>query len=163
LCATRRPPLAIFTIPTVDFDGQRPNNGAVQPKTSATILAFVQPLFLKPYGPPPEKFAETLKIAVLVWNAVVLDDHRGTAYLSQTRAQLRFIADPRAREFMLALVDDFADRKRAEFAEHVWLVGDWQVLDQPGTEPRLRVDARHLPPPGDDLQPRSWAERLPEQ
>ena len=93
---------------------------------SATLLAFVEPLFLKPYGPPPERFPEILKIAVLVWNAAVLDDHRGTVYLSQTRSQLRLIKDPRSREFMLALVDDFADRKRAEFSEHVWLVGDWK-------------------------------------
>jgi len=133
-----------------------------QPKVSATLLAFVEPIFLKPYGPPPEQFAEILKIAVLVWNAVVLDDHRGTVYLSQTRSQLRLIKDSRPRDFMLALVDDLADRKRAEFSEHVWLVGDWKVLDQPGGF-RLQVDARHLPPPGADLQPPEWSQRSPEQ
>lgn len=129
---------------------------------SATLLAFVEPIFLKPYGPPPEQFAEIFKIAVLVWNAVVLDDHRGTVYLSQTRSQLRLINDSRPRDFMLALVDDLADRKRAEFSEHVWLVGDWKVLDQPGGF-RLQVDARHLPPPGADLQPPGWSQRSPEQ
>ena len=147
----------------LDFDPERRDHLAVeQPKVSATLLAFVEPLFLKPYGPPPERFAEILKIAVLVWNAVVLDDHRGTAYLSQTRSRLRLIQDPRPREFMLALADDFADRKRAEFSERVWLVGDWKIIDQPGGF-RLQVDARHLPPPGVQLQPPEWSQRLPEQ
>jgi hypothetical protein len=27
----------------------------------------------------------------------------------------------------------------------------------------LQVDARHLPPPGADLQPPEWSQRLPEQ
>jgi hypothetical protein len=116
----------------------------VQRKVSATILAFVEPLFLTPYGPPPEKFGEILKIAVLVWNAVVLDDHRGTNYLSQARSQLALIDDPRGRQLMLALVDDLADRKRGEFAQELWLVGDWKILDD---ESRLRIEARgELPP-----------------
>ncbi len=116
----------------------------MQQKVSATILAFVEPLFLTPWGPPPEKFAEILKIAVLVWNAVTLDDNRGTDYLSQARAQLQLIDDPRGRELMLALADDLAERKRREFAQHLWLVGAWQIFD---AEARLRVEARHLPPP----------------
>lgn len=148
--------------PDLDAPNQRRDNGVVQPKVSAVLLAFVEPLFLKPYGPPPEKFGEIFKIAVLVWNAVVLDDHRGTVYLSKTRSQLGLIEDPRAREFMLALVDDFADRKRSGFANYVWLVGEWKIFDRAG-QPRVQVDARHLPPPGSDLQPPEWVEHLPEQ
>jgi len=111
-------------------------------KVSATILAFVEPLFLMPGGPPPEKFEQIMSIAVLVWNAVVLDDHEGTDYLAQTRAQLRLMDDPRGREFMVALVDDLADRKRTVFAEDDWLVGEWKILE--GTS-RVRVEARKLP------------------
>lgn len=114
-----------------------------QRKVSATILAFVEPLFMTPYGPPPEKFPEIFKIAVLVWNSVVLDDHRGTDFLSQARSQLKLIDDFRQRQLMLALVDDFADRKRREFAQDVWLVGEWQILEE---EARVRVEARALPP-----------------
>ena len=75
---------------------------------------------------------------------MTLDDHRGTDYLSQARAQLQLIDEPRGREFMLALVDDFAERKRREFAQDIWLVGDWQILKDAA---RVRVEARHLPPP----------------
>lgn len=115
-------------------------------KVSATLLAFIEPLFLMPSGPPPEKFDQVMRIAVLVWNAVVLDDLRAANYLSQARAQLQLL-DPRGREFMLALVDDLADRKRAEFAQDRWLVGAWQIQAQPGAEHRLHVEARKLPPP----------------
>src|SRR5688500_11336872 len=83
---------------------------------SATILADVEPLCLMPSGPPPEKFEEIMRIAALIWNSVVMDDHRGTDYLSQARSQLRLFDDPCGRQFMLALVDHLVDRKRSEFA-----------------------------------------------
>jgi hypothetical protein len=131
--------------PALDIDAQRREDCAVhQQKASATILAFVEPLFFSPAGPPPEQFEQILRTAVLVWNAVILDDHHGTDYLSQARAQLQLIDDPRGRQLMLALVDDFADRKRQMFAQDLWLVGDWKILDRDRREPRLQIMACDL-------------------
>jgi len=142
----------------LDFARERRDDRAVeQPKVSATLLAFLEPLFLIL---PPNKVNDVMNIAVLVWNSVVLDDHRGTSYVTQTRSRLHLIPDTLGREFMLDLVDELIDRKRREFAEHVWLVGEWAFFEQAGSGPRLRVEARHLPAPSDDLEP-DWS-RFPD-
>ena len=114
-----------------------------EPKVSAVILDFVEPLFFTTFGPPPEKFEQILRLAVFVWNAVITDDLEGTDFLSQARALLQPIEDPRERRLMLGLVDHFEARKRREFAQHKWLVGHDEILEK---ECRLRVDARVLPP-----------------
>lgn len=114
-----------------------------EPKVSAVILDFVEPLFFMPSGPPPDKFEEILKIAVLVWNTVIIDDYEGTDYLTQTRAQFRPTDNPGERHILLFLLDHFEARKRRDFAEHKWLVGGYQILQN---ECRLRVEARVLPP-----------------
>ena len=44
-------------------------------KVSATVLAFMEPPFLMPSGPPPERFGQILEIAVLVWNATLNRAH----------------------------------------------------------------------------------------
>lgn len=120
-----------------------------QQKVSATVLAYVEPLFLMPCGPPPEKFREILKIAVLVWNSVVLDEHLGTDYLSDLRARLQSLDDPRRRALMRALVDDLVDRKRSAFSEEKWMVGSWDIIPQPDGEVRVRIEARTLLPQAD--------------
>ena len=117
-----------------------------QRKVSATFLEFVEPVFMTPSGPPPEKYTEILKIAVMVWNAVILDDHRGMRYLSDLRSRLQLLDDPRGRALMLALVDDLVDRKRSAFANDQWLIGHWEIIPQPDGEVRVCVEARTLLP-----------------
>lgn len=128
----------------LDIDRRHRQHRAVQePKVSAVILDFVEPLFFTTGGPPPDKFEQILRLAVFVWNAVITDDHDGTDFLSQARAHLQPIENPRERQLMLGLVDHFEARKRREFAQHQWIVGHYEILEN---ECRLRVDARLLPP-----------------
>ncbi len=115
-----------------------------EPKVSATLLEFVEPLFLMPSGPPRGKFSDILEIAVMVWNAVTFDDHQGTNFVPDLRSRLQLIDDPNGRALMLALVDDLIERKRTEFAHHIWAVGDWEIFLQPDGEPRVRVEAREI-------------------
>lgn len=101
-----------------------------QIKVSAVFLAFVEPVFVARGGPPVEMYREIFRIAVLVWNAVNVDDHDGTNYISDVRARLQSSGDTSGPNLMLALVEDFIDRKRTAFAEHKWLVGNWEVFYQ---------------------------------
>lgn len=115
-----------------------------QLKVSAVFLAFVEPVFMARGGPPVEMYREIFRVAVLVWNAVNVDDHEGTHYVSDVRASLQSPGDPNRPNLMLALVEDLIDRKRTAFAEHKWLVGNWEVFYRPSGEPRVRVEARQL-------------------
>ena len=115
-----------------------------QPKVSAVFLAFIEPVFLTPGGPPPTMYREIFKIAVMVWNAVMLDDHQGTDFLADLRSRIQLFDDPNSRTLFGALVEDLIDRRRSAFAEHQWLVGDWEIFYRPNGEPRVRVEARVL-------------------
>lgn len=47
------------------------------PKFSAVFLAYIEPVFSAPGGPPAEMYRQVLDIAALVWNAVLLDGSSG--------------------------------------------------------------------------------------
>jgi hypothetical protein len=117
-----------------------------QRKVSATFLAYVEPVFLTRGAPPPDKYREILRLGVMVWNAAIIDEHRGTDYLSELRSRIRTLDDVRSRALMLALVDDLVDRKRSTFSEDQWLIGHWEIIPQPGGNVRVRVEARTLLP-----------------
>lgn len=76
-------------------------------------------------------------------NAVLLDDQQDTDFLADLRARLRLFEEP-SRTLMTALVEDFIDRRRGPFAQHRWLVGNWELFYASNGEPRVRVEARAL-------------------
>jgi hypothetical protein len=114
------------------------------PKISEALSEFVQPVLAMMPDVPIETVKEIFSIAVMVWNAVLLDDEQGADYLNDAHTLLRGSDDQRGREFMDALVDDLADRKRTEFADDRRLIGDWQIFAQHDGGFRLRAEARAL-------------------
>lgn len=114
------------------------------PKISETLLEFVGPVLTMMPGVPIKTVKEIVSVAVMVWNAVLLEDEEGTDHLDDARRRLQCIDDERGREFMTAMVDDLADRKRTEFADDHRLIGNWQIFAERDGGFRIRAEARAL-------------------
>ena len=109
-------------------------------KISEAFLEFAQPLLVKEQAPPtPEETENALKLAFMVWNAVVYDTIRGnTDWVTKVRKQ---VAD---HPPLAALMDQMTLRKKSLFGHDLRLVGEYKLVEQDG-EWRLRVEARAPP------------------
>jgi hypothetical protein len=125
------------------------------PKISEALSEFVEPVLAMMPGVPIETVKEIFSVAVMVWNAVLLDGEGHAHYLDDARTLLRGSDDQRGREFMQALVEDLADRKRTEFADDRRLIGDWQIIAEHDGGFRLRAEARALRPKSPAAEKRS--------
>jgi hypothetical protein len=107
-------------------------------KISETLLEFAGPLLdmlEKPWKPEPLR--QSLTVATLVWNSVVLEEW-GIRTESLERANELFRAIPDAvRKF---LFDELLLRKHSRFAEDRRLIGNFEIEEDNG-ELRVRADA----------------------
>lgn len=107
-------------------------------KISETLVEFASPLvelLERPIAPDPMR--QSLLVAVLVWNSVVLAEW-GLEADSLDRARQLLRAVPEAvRRF---LFDELILRKRRRFASDRRLIGYFEVHDEDG-ELRVRADA----------------------
>lgn len=90
---------------------------------SATFLDYVDPV-LQEVVELPEVREQTLQLAQMVWNAVVLDETRGTD------EWVRQVREPLAGHPSLVLIDFLVDRKRQHFGAHRWLVGHAELFER---------------------------------
>ena len=104
-----------------------------EPSVSKTFLDYVEPMLANLVDKPDEQ-KDYLATCQMVWNAVVLANCDRVEWL----AALEDIDQP-----YRAAVEKLIDRKHAQFADHLWLVWDYELLHRDG-EPRLRVEATDL-------------------
>lgn len=91
-------------------------------KVSETFLSFAEPLLQNLPEDPVRHVENSLRIAYVVWNAVVLADVLGEdQHLADTRHRLG--SDPAGR----ALAKMLISRKRALFGDDAWLIGRYEV------------------------------------
>jgi hypothetical protein len=116
-------------------------------KLSEVFLRFAQPLLeVLPEAPAPSDIERVCRIAELVWNSVVLEKlgHRSTHLLDSRRA-IQAGMDGIPALAMVALLDDLAQRKRAEQPEDLRLIGHLEAFfDQTG---QIRLRASEVAPP----------------
>ncbi len=108
-----------------------------QIKISEAFLNFAEPLLgTEPQSRTREEVEGALKLAQLVWNAVVLDTVCGNS---------RFITELRERIAqqppISALVEKLIARKQTQLGHDLRLVGQYEIVERDG-EWRLRVEAR---------------------
>jgi len=139
---------------------------AAMRKISATILDFGTPLFdLIPPDAPIATQREALSIVILVWNAVIIDEAKGTSHLRDARKSLRTL--PRAgRALFDKAFDQLVASKARDFRDDKRLVGNWELRVAPGGGASLWAEARELgapsvassvassPPPAPIIKPR---------
>ena len=108
-----------------------------QRKISEAFLAFAEPLLgTAPASRSQQEVEEALKVAFVVWNAVVLDTVSGdVTFLAQVRQQV--LSQPP----IAALVEELILRKQTRFQDDLRLVGEYHIIEREG-EWRLRVEAR---------------------
>ncbi len=103
---------------------------------SSTLLSFCRPL-LAAIGPAPDReaFEGVLKVAVTVWNAIVMEQVGFSGqYLEQARERVQEQALPAAA----GLFDSLVEHKHQAFAEDRRLILDYRVVE--GDEGRLGVE-----------------------
>ena len=108
-----------------------------QTKISEAFLNFAEPLLgTEPQSRTREEVDGSLKLALIVWNAVVFDTVRGnTDWVMKVRKQV--VEQPP----IAALVEELITRKQTQFGHDLRLVGRYEIVDRDG-EWRLRVEAR---------------------
>lgn len=128
-----------------------------QPKLSEALLAFAQPLLkLLPPGAGAAERMPMLRIAHLVWNAVVLEElGSDSRYIEDARAVLTTKLKDPERKAMLALFVELEQRKRRESPPDLRLIGEFAFFTTEAGELRLRAN-EHAPPP---LQARKQSAR----
>jgi len=127
----------------------RPSTGAAVPhrKISETLLLFAEPLLREVDAhTTDEQLRSGLKVAILAWNVVAMEDWEiGRDYLAEARALLR------EGGVSSAPFDALVARRRELFADDPRAVGEWEILREPGGRFRLRASAhlpKRLPEPG---------------
>jgi hypothetical protein len=115
-----------------------------EPKISATILAFGDELFRQlPPNPSTAQFEAVLRIVVLVWNSVTIDQwHNNTQMQDRLLADMTTLPDE-GKLFMRRLVK----RKKKKYGTDQRAVGDYSVRIEKG-EFIVRCEARGTPEPG---------------
>ena len=118
-------------------DAREPERRFPKEKISKSFLDFVQPL-LNVLGPQAavDQVKGVLQVAFTVWNGVVLDTVKGEdCYVRQIRQATA--KDPLSAN----LVERLISRKRFEFGGGQRLIGDYELLGEPGNW-RLWAEAR---------------------
>ena len=122
-------------------------------KISATILDFGTPLFdLIPPDAPIATQREVLSIAILVWNAVIIDEAKGTSHLHDARKSLRALPSAGRALFDKAF-DELVASKNRDFRDDKRLVGNWELRVAPGGGASLWAEARELGAPPASTSP----------
>ena len=106
---------------------------------STTLLDFCQPL-LRVIGPDPDRetFEGMLKVAVTVWNAIVMEQAGFSGqYLDQAQEQVQTQALPAAAQVFDALVE----HKHQAFCDDRRLILDYRVVEAEGGKLGVEVDA----------------------
>lgn len=108
-----------------------------QTKISEAFLNFAEPLLgTEPQSRTREEIDGALKLALIVWNALVFDTVRGnTDWVMRVRKQV--VEQPP----VATLVEELIVRKQTQFGNDLRLVGQYEIVERDG-EWRLRVEAR---------------------
>jgi hypothetical protein len=108
-----------------------------QTKISEAFLNFAEPrLGTEPQSRTREEVDGALKLALIVWNAVVFDTVRGnTDWVMKVRKQV--VEQPP----IAALVEELIARKQTQLGYDLRLVGRYEIVERDG-EWRLHVEAR---------------------
>jgi len=106
-------------------------------KISEAFLEFAEPLLEKEGAPPtPEEAEKVLRLAFVVWNAVVYDTvHGNTEWVTRVRNQVAH------QPPIAAFTERLIERKKNLFGHDLRLVGEYKIIEKDG-EWRLRVEAR---------------------
>ena len=103
--------------------------------------------FHLPRNVEAKRLRRQLKLAVAVWNAIVLDEWESgdSGHLAKHRAALELLDEPN-RSFGLMWFERLVKRKRkSKFRHDLRAIGSLSVQAAPGGDLRIRADAR-LPP-----------------
>lgn len=106
---------------------------------SRTLLDFARPL-LKTVGPDPDRetFDGVLRVAVTVWNAVVMEQVGFTgSYLDRAREEVEAQALPAAVQMFHSLVEN----KHQAHATDMRLILDYRLVEGPDGRLGVEVDA----------------------
>lgn len=116
-------------------------------KISAAILDFAKPLTDGLAADAPlDVRRDTLRIAITLWNALVLQACGQGEYLAELFDRFRKM--PRRDSVVMgALVRDMVLRRHALYPDDLRLVGEWDLRDLGDGELSLRAVA-HAPPKG---------------
>ncbi len=110
-------------------------------KISQTFLEFAEPLFEAMGNPLPntEPFREALKVAHLVWNAVVLSDKQHSHdYLLDIRKSL-------SCHEAAPVIEALIKRKQSLFHEDLRLIGQYEVRKKTDGSYSVWAEARGNP------------------
>lgn len=106
---------------------------------SATLLSYCRPL-LRLVGPDPDRetFEGVLRVAVTIWNAVVMEQVGFTGqYLSQAQELVQAQALPAA----VQAFDSLVEHKYQAFSDDRRLILDYRVVESEGGRLGVEVDA----------------------
>jgi len=115
--------------------------GVPDRKISETLLDFVKPLTMElvDENTSTEQIHDLLKIAVTVWNAMVMEEWgHGPRYLDEVRATLKDARLGNMGSFVEALVE----RKRERFAHDLRAISHFEVQPDPEDGFRIFAEAR---------------------
>ncbi len=115
-----------------------------EPKISATILAFGDELFRQlPPNPSPAQFEAVLRIVVVAWNSVTIDQ-----WHNNTRMQDRLLADTASLpDEGIVWIRRLIKRKKKKYGADQRAVGDYSVRIE-NDELIVRCEARGKPERG---------------
>jgi len=114
-------------------------------KISATILNFASPITDKLDADASiELRRDTLSIAIVLWNSLVLHACDQGEYPADLVARFRKMP-PQGSAVMAALVQAMVLRRQALYADDLRLVGEWELRDLGDGEVSLRAVAHAAP------------------
>lgn len=114
-------------------------------KISAAILDFAAPLTDRLAADTPlEIRRETLRLAITIWNALVLQACGQGEYLAELFERFRKLP-PGDSAAMAPLVQKLIVRRHERHADDLRLVGEWELKDLGNGEASLRAVAHAAP------------------
>lgn len=103
---------------------------------SGSFLNYVEPVLEQMGSPEPGsvEFESLLRLGWIIWNAVVKNDSDGDiSFLNQIKTTV-----PASQS---GLIDFLIDRKRKEFSEHKFFLGNYELRKKPDGSLSLYVVA----------------------
>ena len=131
--------------PEQDADSAtQPVSSCSQRSMAETLVEFTRPLFAQADEQTTrEQLLEVLKLAVTIWNALVVDQWgQGTNHLAELRAVVRA---PDAPPELGTVFEQLVRCKRELFADDLRAVGEFDVVQEGSGSFTVRAEAR-LPP-----------------
>jgi hypothetical protein len=118
--------------------GRAPSTATDLPLDTSASRAFVE--FLQPLldglGGDKRAWQESIRVGEQVWNSIVLEESGGS------RKHLRQAREGVAGTPLAGMVEMLVAHKRNRFRDHMWFIGESELLETDDGEFRLRVEAR---------------------